>query len=207
MLQVEIGKNILKSPQLSPFCHCCWMHPASHSKFFCRSKVSVESLNMGHRCFCCSPAHLLHTNKTWSSVVISGLGNKVIAARKLFSNCSELAEERWSPRQFLLWAFWKPLFMCLVTFWGSIGATGRRSLPKAPSWQGSLTEEHRKSLSLLTRADVALKKRLVHAFDSKQSNNNYMWGIKFGNVAVLLILHRNINKELKEILGWNPVNL
>lgn len=44
---------------------------------------------------------------------------------------------------------------------------------------------------VLTGADVALKKRLVHTFDAKQASN-YTWGIKsFGNVGVLLILDRN----------------
>lgn len=44
---------------------------------------------------------------------------------------------------------------------------------------------------LLTGADVALKERLVHAFDAKQASN-CMRGIKsFGNLGVLLILDRN----------------
>lgn len=144
----------------------------AHSKFFCRSKVSMESLNMGQHCFCCSLTHLLHTNKSWSSVIISGLGNKVIAVRKLFSNCTVLNLQRGGYIQgsssyelsvSACLCVWPPFGLALVP-------QGWRNLSKAPSWhywQGSLTKEHRKSLMLLTRADVALKKRLVHAFDSK----------------------------------------
>lgn len=44
---------------------------------------------------------------------------------------------------------------------------------------------------LLTGADVALKKRLVHVFGAKQASN-YMQGIEsFGSLNVLLILDRN----------------
>lgn len=44
---------------------------------------------------------------------------------------------------------------------------------------------------LLTGADVALKKRLVHVFGAKQAHN-YMWEIEsFGNLDGLLILDRN----------------
>lgn len=156
----------------------------------------MESLNTGQHCFCCSPAHFLHTNKTWSPVVISGLGNEAIAARELFSNSTVLNLQR---RNYIQGSSScelsvTPQLVCLATFWGSIGATGRRSLSKAPSWcywQGSLTKEHRKSLTLFTGADVAPKKRPVHTFHARQASN-YVRGIKsFGNLGVLLILDRN----------------
>lgn len=54
----------------------------------------MESLYTGQHCFCCSLAQLLHTNETWRSVVISVLGNEVIAARELFSNCTVLDLQR-----------------------------------------------------------------------------------------------------------------